>query len=95
MFDVSSLSRIECELLRAAAANRGQLQVVMRSNTNGRAVVAGKKVFTDPADREVAQRYLAELPRLQEKQLARQSGSRNTYELTNAGWELSRKLPRQ
>jgi hypothetical protein len=92
--DVCELSCEEQELLRAAAANQGELQVVVRADTRGQAVCAGRKKFYDPADRSVAQRHVSLVVRLKEFRLLRGAAMRNSYELTNFGWQLSRKLGR-
>ena len=39
------LSNAEQELIRAAVGNQGVLEVAVRSETRGRAVVAGRKKF--------------------------------------------------
>jgi hypothetical protein len=86
---------VEQELLQAAATNGGVLNVETRCETHGWAVRAGRKRFFDPADRELAHRYVAEVPRLVQLQLVREFGSKNCYELTNFGWQLARKLVQQ
>jgi hypothetical protein len=90
--DVCELSLVEQELLQAAATNGGMLFVETRCETQGWAVRAGRRKFYDPADRELAPRYVAEVPRLVELQLVREFGTKNCYELTNFGWQLARKL---
>jgi hypothetical protein len=92
--DVSNLSDREKEMIRAAVANQGVLEVVMRSDTRGRAVCAGRKKFFDRDDRNVAQQYIALLSHLRELELICEVDSKNRYELTNFGWEISRRLPR-
>ena len=84
----------EQELIRAAAANHGSLEVAIRSCTRGRAVWAGRKSFFDPADRCVSERYISLLAHLQQLELIREAGANRCYELTNFGWELSRRLTR-
>jgi hypothetical protein len=93
--DVCELSSQEQELLRAAAANQGELSVVVRADTRGQAVCAGRKKFFDPADRGVAQHYISLVSRLKDFQLVRGAMMRNSYELTNFGWQLTRKLGRR
>ncbi len=94
LVDVHELSPEEQELLRAAAANQGALEVAVRADTRGLAVCAGKKKFYDPTNREMAQRYISLVSRLKELQLLRAATARNSYELTNFGWQLTRKLGR-
>jgi hypothetical protein len=92
--DARDLTNEEQELMRAATANQGVLEVVMRPETHGWAVVAGKRKFFDPKDRSVADRYVALLVRLKELELIHEVANRKAYELTNFGWQLSRKLGR-
>jgi hypothetical protein len=92
--DVQSLTEPEQELLRAAIANQGVLEVVTRAELHGRAVVAGRRKFFDPADRTVAENYLSLLNRLKEVELLHEGANKRVYELTNFGWQLSRKLGR-
>jgi hypothetical protein len=90
--DVHSLTEAEQELIRAAAGNQGVLEVAMRAETHGRAIVAGRKKFFDPKDRSVAEHYISLLARLKELELIHEAFNRKAYELTNFGWQLSRKL---
>lgn len=92
--DVHELTDAEQELIRAAVANQGVLEVVTRAETHGRAIVAGRKKFFDPSDRSVAERYISLLVRLKELELIHNAANRKAYELTNFGWQLSRKLGR-
>ncbi len=92
--DVSNLSEPEQELIRAAVGNQGILEVVMGAGTRGRAVCAGRKKFFDPNDREVAQQYIELISRLRQLELVCGAEKKNCYELTNFGWELSRRLGR-
>jgi len=94
LVDVHELSPEEQDMLRAAAANQGALDIAVRADTRGRAVCAGQKKFFDPTDRDVAQRYISVVTRLKELQLLRAATARNSYELTNFGWQLTRKLGR-
>jgi hypothetical protein len=48
--------------------------------------------FFDRRNREVAQRYLEALHELVKLQILRSAGASEHYELTNVGWEISRKL---
>ncbi|MFO0790102.1 MAG: hypothetical protein U0805_11660 [Pirellulales bacterium] len=89
-----NLSAAEQELIRAAVANQGMLEVALRAEMHGRAVVAGRKKFFDPHDRSVAERYIALLARLKELELIHEIANKKAYELTNFGWQLSRNLGR-
>jgi hypothetical protein len=92
--DVGNLTTAEQELIRAAVGNQGVLEVVMRSELHGRAVVAGAKKFFDPKDRSVAEHYLSLLARLKEMELIHEVSNKKAYALTNFGWQFSRKLGR-
>jgi len=91
---VENLTTAEQEMIRATMQNQGILEVTMRSDTRGRAVVAGRKKFFDPHDRSVAEHYISLLAHLKELELIHEAASKNAYELTNFGWQLSRKLRR-
>ena len=90
--DPSLLSPDQQELIMAAAVSRGKLQICNRSNTYGRVVCTKSTAFSDAEDREVAQRYLRALRELERYLLLREAQVRETYELTNFGWQISRKL---
>jgi hypothetical protein len=92
--DPRTLSDAEQELIRAAVANQGVLEVVTRAEMHGRAVVAGRKRFFSPGDPSVAAQYLTLLARLKELELIHEVANKHAYELTNFGWQLSRKLGR-
>lgn len=92
--DVDSLTTDEQELIRAAVGNQGVLEIVIRAELHGRAVVAGRRKFFDPADRSVAANFISLLKRLKELELIHEVANKNAYELTNFGWQLSRKLGR-
>ena len=92
--DARNLTNEEQALIRAATANQGVLEVAMRAETHGWAVVAGKKKFFDPKDRSVAESYISLLSRLKDLELIHEAANRKAYELTNFGWQLSRKLGR-
>lgn len=94
VINVCELSTTEQELLRAAAENEGVLQAASRAETRGRAIQAGRIRFFSPTDRDVAERYLAALPSLVDLQLLRDGTRKDTFELTNFGWQLVRKLGR-
>ncbi len=88
----NELTSQQIELINAAAKNRGKLTVCVRSDTRGRAVRGKEEKFYDPNDRDVARQYIEILGQLEGLQLLRQSGDRSTFELTNFGWQISRKL---
>jgi hypothetical protein len=88
------LSTEQCELLAAAAKNRGQLSVCVRSDTNGRAVRGKTERFFDPNNPEIADQYVQGLKEMEGLLLVRQGARRGTFELTNNGWLVSRKLAR-
>jgi hypothetical protein len=88
------LTEAEQELIRAAIGNQGVLEVAMRAETHGWAVVAGRKKFFDPKDRSVAEHYISLLARLKDLELVHEAANKKAYELTNFGWQLSRNLGR-
>jgi hypothetical protein len=92
--DANLMTDAEKELIRAAVGNQGVLEVAVRSDTRGRAVIAGRKKFFDPKDRSVAEHYISLLARLKDMELIHEAANKKAYELTNFGWELSRKLGR-
>ncbi len=92
--DANNLTEGEQELIRAAVGNQGVLEVAVRAETHGMAVVAGRKRFFDPKDRTVAEHYISLLSRLKELELVRAAANKKAYELTNFGWQLSRNLGR-
>lgn len=92
--DAHELTEAEQELIRAAVGNQGVLEIVTRAETHGRAIVAGRKKFFDPKDRSVAGRYISLMVRLKELELIHEVANKHAYELTNFGWQLSRKLGR-
>lgn len=94
IIEAANLTSEEQDLIRAAMVNQGQLEVVMRADTRGRAVVAGRKKFFDPKDRAVAENYISLLAHLKAMELIHETADKNAYELTNFGWQLSRKLGR-
>ncbi len=88
------LTEAEQTLIRAAVGNQGRLEVVTRSETRGRAVIAGRAKFFDPKDRSVAAHYVELLARLKNLELIHEVADAKAYELTNFGWQLSRSLGR-
>jgi hypothetical protein len=89
--DIQALSEAERELIRAAVGNRGMLAVESRAETHGQAVVAGRKKFFDPKNSAVAAEYVALLGHLKELELFHEAANKKAYELTNFGWQVSRK----
>jgi hypothetical protein len=92
--DAHHLTQAEQDLIRAAVGNQGMLEVAVRAETRGRAVVAGRKKFFDPRDRAVAEHYISLLGRLRDMELIHEAADKKAYELTNFGWQLSRSLGR-
>lgn len=92
--EASNLTAAEQDLIRAAVINQGILEVEVRADTRGRAVCAGRKKFFDPKDRTVAEHYISLLANLKAMELIHEAANKNAYELTNYGWQLSRKLGR-
>lgn len=93
--EASNLTEAEQAMIRAAVVNQGVLEIVTRSDTRGRAVVAGRKKFFDPKDRSVAEHHISLLAHLKAMELIHEAANKNAYELTNFGWQLSRKLGRE
>lgn len=94
IIEAENLTVAEQELVRAAMLNQGVLEIATRSETHGRAIVAGRKKFFDPKDRGVAEHYISLLAHLKQMELIHEAANKNAYELTNFGWQLSRKLGR-
>ncbi len=92
--DANELTIAEQELIKAAVGNQGILEIAIRAETHGRAVIAGRKKFFDPKDRSVAEHYISLLARLKELELIHMVAGKKSYELTNFGWQLSRRLCR-
>lgn len=90
--DPKSLQPEEQAIVELAAANRGAFEVSSRSDTRGRAVRGGKQTLYKADDPAFAQLCCDAVPRLIELQLVRPAGRKNCFELTNFGWQLSRKL---
>jgi hypothetical protein len=87
-----SLSPIEQDVLTIAGRNSGKIEVVSRSDTRGPAVRAGKEKLYDPKAPHYAQNCCKAIPNLIELQLLRAAAMPKHYELTNFGWQISRKL---
>jgi hypothetical protein len=90
---LESVSAEGKDLLRAAAANQGNLSLFRRSDTKGAAVRTKQKVFFDKNDPAVAERYVEALKQLVELLFLRAHNSEQ-FELTNHGWQVSGKLGR-
>jgi hypothetical protein len=93
--DPHQLTTQQQQLIVAAMENRGRLQISVRSDTHGRAVRSKEVRFFDPDDRAVAAGYVEALKQLERLLFVRQSGSRESYELTNFGWLIGRKLQQE
>jgi hypothetical protein len=87
-----SLSTAEQDVLTIAGRNGGKIEVASRSDTRGPAVRAGKEKLYDPQDLSYAQHCCNAIPNLIELQLLRTGTTPKHYELTNFGWQISRKL---
>lgn len=87
-----SLNSEERAVLELAAQNRGELEIANRSDTRGFAVRGGRHKLFDPHHLEYARNCCEAVGRLVEWQLLRASGKPKHYELTNFGWQLSRKI---
>lgn len=87
-----SLEPAEQAVVAFAAENRGAIEVANRSDTRGPAVRCGRLKLYDPQDPSYAKQCCESIRRLVELQLLRESGKPKHYELTNFGWQLSRKL---
>ncbi|MEQ8847326.1 AAA family ATPase [Botrimarina sp.] len=87
-----SLEEDQLTVLLAAAQNRGTAEVAVRSDTRGRAVRCGKVKLYDPNDDTFAGRCCDAVSELVELLLLRESPTPGVFEMTNFGWQLSRKL---
>ncbi len=87
-----SLSQEEQDVLELAAQNRGCLEIASRSDTRGAAVRSGKHKLYNPQDPDYAKNCCEAVSQLVELQLLRSGTKTKHYELTNFGWQLSRKL---
>jgi len=92
VLDPQLLQPEERAIVEVAANNRGTFEIASRSDTRGPAVRAGKEKLYDPSDESYAERCCAAVENILELQLARRSGTPKHFELTNFGWQLSRKL---
>ena len=90
--DPDKLTPEQQDIIVAAMEDRGRFQIATRSDTNGKAVRTKDERFFDPDDREHARRYLEAVRELERLLFVRESGKRDTYELTNFGWLIGRKL---
>jgi hypothetical protein len=87
-----SLSPEEQAVIELAARNSGKLEIASRSDTRGPAVRAGRHKLFDPNVPSYAKQCCEAIPRLIELQLLGAVSSQKKFELTNFGWQLSRKL---
>lgn len=87
-----SLNPVEQDVLTIGGRNGGKLEVVSRSDTRGPAVRAGKDKLYNPQDPTYARSCCDAIPKLIELQLLRLGTVPKHYELTNFGWQISRKL---
>jgi len=90
---VESLSSAERDVLKIAGRNGGTVEVSSRSDTRCRAAVrAGQEKLYDSNNPAYAQDCCDSIPKLIELQLLRSGTIPKHYELTNFGWQISRKL---
>jgi len=87
-----SLKPEEQDVVELAARNGGKLEIASRSDTRGPAVRAGKHKLYNQQDPTYSKRCCEAISPLVELQLLRAAGGPKQYELTNFGWQLSRKL---
>jgi hypothetical protein len=87
-----SLKPAEQDVLNLAGRNDGQLEIATRPDTRGLAVRAGKDKLYDPHDPLYAQSCCDAVHTLIELQLLRTGTAPKHFELTNFGWQISRKL---
>jgi len=89
-----SLQAEQRAVLELAANNGGAFEIAVKSGTNGPTVRSKSSKLYNPNDPEFATRCCDAVTTLVELQLVVESGNRHQYELTNGGWELSRRLKR-
>ena len=87
-----SLNLAEQDVLTIGGRNGGKIEVASRSDTRGPAVRAGKEKLYDPQDPTYAQHCCDAIANLIALQLLRSGSAPKQYELTNFGWQISRKL---
>jgi hypothetical protein len=87
-----SLQPAEQDVLRIAGRNGGKVEISNRSDTRGPAVRAGKEKLYNEHDPSYAQKCCEVISSLIELQLLRTGAVPKQYELTNFGWQISRKL---
>jgi len=90
-----SLNPEEQAVLELAAQNCGGLEIANRSDTRGPAVRGGRNKLYNLKDLDYAKKCCDAVCRLVDWQLLRTSSKPKHYELTNYGWQLSRKLTSQ
>ncbi|WP_231956584.1 AAA family ATPase [Posidoniimonas polymericola] len=79
-------------MVQIAAKNQGVCEIVNRPETRGPAIRAGNDKLFDANDHSYAMRCCETIPHLIELRLLKVSGGAKRFELTNFGWQLSRKL---
>jgi hypothetical protein len=87
-----SLKPEEQAVVELAASNSGKIEIANRSDTRGPAVRAGRQKLYNQQDPTYAKMCCEAVSQLIELQLLRTAGGPKQYELTNFGWQLSRKL---
>ena len=87
-----TLKPAEQDVLSLAGRNGGKVEISSRSDTHGPAVRAGREKLYDPQDPTYAQNCCESVSTLIELQLLRTGEVAKHYELTNFGWQISRKL---
>lgn len=87
-----SLKPAEQDVLNLAGRNNGKLEIANRSDTRGPAVRAGKDKLYNPHDPLYAQNCCDAIITLMDLQLLRTGTTPKHFELTNFGWQMSRKL---
>lgn len=87
-----SLSPAQQDVVRIAGRNGGKIEISSRSDTHGPAVRSGKEKLYNPQDPTYAHHCCDAVPALIELQLLRTGSLPKHFELTNFGWQISRKL---
>ncbi len=90
--DPSQLNREQQDILVAAMGDQGRFQIASRADTRGKAVRTKEAKFFDPNDKEVARSYIQAVRDLDRLLFVRETDKRDSYELTNFGWLIGRKL---
>ncbi len=79
-------------IVELAAKNRGVFEIATRADTRGPAIRAGHSKLYDPHDPDYAKRCRETVPELIELLLVKETRDRQHFELTNFGWQLSRRF---